>query len=196
MALDTFVAGAYTSTYNAIGVGLTRAGYNLSVVPKFERINETDLYGETLIDGIYRGCDATIDYVARAYKAGSVSPFWPFGATRTGSTNTGGAAGAGDLGTAFSPTTPISTLMTDFAKPFVLTAVANTPAAIVGTATAKGGPLTVTAPLTCLAPDFDARLLFDSKLREVPTRLQLLPTVSTAQTGEPASGALYHFLRT
>lgn len=186
MALDTFVAGAYTATYNAVAVGLTRSGFTLAATPKYERINESDLYGETLIDGVFRGADCTLEWVSRAYKAGSVSPFWPFGNTFT----------AGDLGVIATPTVPISSLMSDLAKAVVLTAVANTPAHIVGTATPKAGPLTLTAPKATLAPDFDARLLFDSKLREVPIKLQLLPVLSTGQAGEPTSGSIYHHIRT
>lgn len=53
----------------------------------------------------------------------------------------------------------------------VLTATPNTPAA--------AAPASLTATASILAPNFDARLLFDSRLREVPVRLQLLPFSST-----------------
>jgi hypothetical protein len=191
------VAGAYAGTLNALALGICRNGYTLGFQPKYELLNESDLHGETLLDGIFRGMDVTIDFVCRsAVAAGALQSVWPWGATRSGSANAGGAVGAGDFGTTFTPTLPAGSLMTDVAKSLVLTAANNTPAAILGTATAKAGPLTLTAPLAVVPQGFDGRILFDSKLREIPARLQLLPTLSTAQSGEPASGSLYHFIRT
>lgn len=155
MAFDTFIAGAYTATYNAVDTGVTKQGYDLSQSAKAEMIDETDVYGRSTIDWVYRGGDAFLQFSSRAYKAGSVTPFWPYGA----------------LGVISTTAAPIGRLASNIAAAMVLTATANTPAA--------AAPASLTANLSLLAPNFDARILFDSRLREVPVRLQLLPFSSS-----------------
>src|SRR6266852_668710 len=80
MALDTFVAGRYSSTYNAVDVGITQDGYELQQDSKAEPINATDAYAESMIDFVYRGGDVFLQFESKAYKAGSITPFWPWGA--------------------------------------------------------------------------------------------------------------------
>ena len=155
MALDTLIAGAYTATFNAVSVGITRQGFELSMTGKHEMIDESDAFGLTTIDTVYRGGDCFLQWTSRAYKAGSYAPFWPFGA----------------LGVISTTAAPISRLGSSIAQATVLTAVANTPAA--------AAPATLTASLAILAPNFDGKLLFDSRLREVPVRQQLLPSLSS-----------------
>lgn len=155
IALDTLISGAYSGTYNAVAVGITRQGFDLDMTVKQEMIDESDAYGLTTIDWIYRGGDAFLQWTSRAYKAGSYAPFWPFGA----------------LGVIATTAAPISRLASAIAAATVLTAVANTPAAAT--------PATLTAPLALLAPNYNGKLLFDSRLREVPVRQQLLPSLSS-----------------
>ena len=161
MALDTFVAGPYVGTYNAVGIGLTEDGYDLDAGLKQEVIDESDGYGNSLLDYIYRGGDAFMNWSAKAFKPGSISPLWPWG---------------GSLGEISSTTGPVGRLASDMALPLILTAVANTPAAVVGNAC-----VTFTASKSILAPGFGIKLNFNSKLRKVPTRLALLPYVSTTK---------------
>lgn len=155
MAIDfgegTLIAGPYTATYNAVDVGFTLDGFRYSHEYAAEMINQSDLYGEMLIDLIYRGGNARINYTSRTYKAGSVSPFWPWGS----------------LYTMFTAAAPIARTGRSAAKAFVLTAVANTPAAAT--------PATLTAAKAILAPNSGGELLFDSKVRNVPVQLLLLP---------------------
>lgn len=158
MALDSLVAGAYTATWNAVAVGLTRQGFELSMQTKAEMIDETDQFGMTTIDWIYRGLDAFLQFTCRAYKAGSTGPFWPWAA----------------LGQVRTALLPIGRLASDVAQAVVLTATSATPAA--------SSPASLTGSKSLLAPNFDGRLLFDSRLREVPIRLQLLPSDSTGTT--------------
>lgn len=154
MALDVFVAGPYNGTYNAVALGITADGFKLDLTLKQENIDESDLYGGSLLDYVYRGGDATMEYRSKAYKPGSVAPMWPWG----------------PLGQITSTAAPVGRLASDVASPFVLTAVANTPAAVIGNACA-----TFTASKAILAPGYNPSLLFTSKLREVPVRLALLP---------------------
>lgn len=155
MALDTFIAGAYSASYAAADVGVSRTGYDLQHTPKAEMVDETDAYGLSTVDWIYRGGDAFVNFTSRAYKAGSIAAFWPYGA----------------LGVISTSAAPIARLASAIAGAFVLSATANTPAAT--------SPASLTANLALLAPNFDARLLYDSRLRDVPCRLQLLPFSSS-----------------
>lgn len=118
-------------------------------------IDESDAYGNATIDYIYRGGNCYCQFDSKAYKAGSTSPFWPWGA----------------MGVMVTTAAPIGRLASAVASAFVLTAVANTPAA--------AAPATLTATKAILAPNFSGDLLFNSKLRRVPVRLQFLPYVST-----------------
>lgn len=158
MALDTFVAGRYAGTFNAVDVGITRDGYVLEQESRQEVIDETDLYGGSVIDAVYRGGNCFLRFDSKAYKAGSITPFWPWGA----------------LGVLFTTAAPIGRLATDVASAMVLTATAGTPAA--------AAPATLTAPDAILAPNSSAALLFNSKVREVPVRLQLFPYDATGGT--------------
>ena len=160
MALGTFIAGRYTATYNAVGTGLTDAGYEVEQTAKAEMIDKSDGYGDTLLDWIYRGGESTIQFSSKEYMAGSLAAFWPWG---------GGASG-----TLITSSVPIATLASTVAKPIVLTSTTGTPAAT--------APASLTAPLALLAPNYAAKLLFDSRLRVVPIRLQLLPSTTTGVT--------------
>lgn len=155
MALDTFISGAYTSTYNAVDTGISEAGYEFDTGAAAEVIDESDVYGGSVIDFIYRGGATYVDFRALAYKAGSITPFWPWGAQ-------------GVLATAAAP---IGRLASDVAMSHVLTSTANTPAAAV--------PATRTATKAILAPNISGKLLFNSKLRSVPIRLIYLPILSS-----------------
>lgn len=120
-----------------------------------DNIDSSDQYADSLIDLLYRGGDCSITFTSKAYKAGSIAPFWPWGA----------------LGVMATAAAPIGRLASDVAKAFVLTSTANTPAA--------AAPATLTASLAILAPNSPARLLFNSKLRQVPIKLQCLPSLSS-----------------
>lgn len=146
MALDVFIAGRYSHTYNSVDTGITRDGFELQQDSRAEEISETDLAGETLIDFVYRGGRVTLQYNGKAYKAGALTPFWPWGAM-------------GVLGV-------IGRLASDVALASVLTSTAGTPAAT--------APASLTGTKAILAPNNPARLLFSSKVREVPVRLELL----------------------
>lgn len=160
MALDTFVAGRYSGAYNSVDVGITQEGYTLQQDSDGELINETDAYGGSVIDWVFRGGNSFLQFESKAYKAGSISPFWPWGA----------------LGVMLAAAAPIGRLASDAAVSMVLSAVANTPAA--------AAPASLTGTKSLLAPNNPASLLFNSKVRNVPVRLQLLPyLISTGTYG-------------
>lgn len=154
MPLGTFVAGRYAGTYNAVDVGITDEGYELQVSPSKEMIDESDAYGQSAIDGIYRGGNAFLIFTSKEYKAGSISPFWPYGA----------------LGVLATTAAPIGRLDSAIAAAMVLSSTANTPAA--------AAPASLTAALAILADGANGALLYNSKLRKVPVRLRLYPGAS------------------
>lgn len=147
MPLDTFVSGAYSHTYNSVDTGITHNGYDLQIASRGEPVGPSDVHGQSVIDLVYRGGDVHIQYDSMAYKAGAITPFWPW-------------AAIGTVGV-------IGRLGSNVAATALLTSTAGTPAA--------AAPTTVTGTKAILAENFDARLLFHSVLRSVPTRLRLLP---------------------
>lgn len=171
MALDTFIAGRYSATYNSNDVGITKEGYELTLDTEMEDIGETDAWGNTVIDGVWRGGNCFLQFTSVAYKTGSLGAFWPWG---------GQLAGAGVLGILVDDSIaapnklPIGTLASNQALALVLTAAAGTPAA--------STPATLTASKALLAKNNNGRLLFNSKLREVPVRLRFFPTTSASVT--------------
>lgn len=147
MALDTFIAGRYSTTYNSVDVGITEQGYELQQDSKAQLINQSDAYGEMIIDFVYRGGDVYLTFEGLAYKAGAITPFWPWGAI--------GVTGV------------IARLASDVALATVMTATTGTPAVAT--------PATWTSSKSILAPNNPARLLYNSRLRTVPIRLLILP---------------------
>lgn len=155
------MAGRYSATFAGGDVGITADGYNIQQDTELEDIGETDAYGLTVIDGVFRGGQCFCDYRSKEYKAGSLAATWPYGGT---------LAGAGVLGILINPgagNTPIGILASSLAKAFVLTSTAGTPAAT--------SPSTLTATQALLARNSNLALMFNSKLREVPTRLRFYP---------------------
>lgn len=155
ISFGPIIAGAYTGTYNSVDVGFTLDGFRYGVDAKAEMLNQSDVFGETLFDFVYRGADAQMSFTSRTFKAGALTPFWPWGSA---------------LGQIFSASLPIGRLARDVASAFVLTVVANTPADA-STPTLD----TLTATKAILAPNTRSDLMFDSRARNVPITLQLLP---------------------
>jgi hypothetical protein len=167
MALDTFISGRYAHTYNSVDTGITDDdGYALEQQTVEELIDDSDAYGGTIIDWIWRGRNVTLEYTGKAYKAGSIVPYTIVSSA---------------LGILTNAANPIGRLASNLAVASVLTAVANTPA--------EASPASLTASKALLAPGYPVKLLFTTKLRKVPVKLQLLPY-------DAGSGVLRHFSMT
>lgn len=147
MALETLIAGPYSGTYNSVDVGVTENGYEIQQESSVQDITPTDLYGDTVIDSVYRGGNVFLQFESKAYKTGSITPFWPWAALGLHGTS-------GRLGS-------------NVASAMVLTAKAGT--------TASTTPATLTGSKSILAPNSPARLLYSSVLRTVPVRLRVYP---------------------
>lgn len=148
MTIATLIGGAYTGTLGGTALGISEQGFNLVLVPKAERIEETDAYGLTLIDFFFRGvdCSTVVDFME--YRSGTITSAWPWG--------TLGAQGI------------IARLGSAIAGSMVLTAVSGTPAA--------SSPASLTAARSVLEPGHNVTLAFNSKLRKVPIRYVHLPS--------------------
>lgn len=147
MTLATLVAGAYSGTYNAVALGIQENGFELQFEPHEKLVNQSDAYGETIIDALYTGADHYLQFTGLSYGAGMTAPMWPFG--------TLGVMGI------------IGRLHSALAMPIVLTATAGTPAAT--------APATLTGPKSLLAANANPKLLFTTEVRKVPIRLRLHP---------------------
>ncbi len=142
MALGAFIAGRYSSTYAASSLGITETGYDLVFAPQYEKIDESDAWGLTLIDLVYRGVRAQV--IARSLEygaAGILGAIWPWGTY-------------GTLGVIAR-----MSVVSSLAGALVLTSTAGTPAA--------SSPTTLTCSRTQITEDSLA-LAHNSKLRRVP----------------------------
>lgn len=159
MAQNGFIAGEYTSTYDAVDLGETEGGFTLENTMLAEPI-VADNMGQTVQDLVYQGQSAFISFVSlEPDKAAILEAFHPFWAS----------AAVTDMLKISDSTNVIGQLGTAVAKALVLTVVANTPAA--GT----GGIATITLDKAILAPNFPKQLLFATRTRRLPLRFQLLP---------------------
>jgi hypothetical protein len=151
MSITAPIAGAYTGSYAAAALGYTRSGYNLNFVTKAERLEETDIYGQSLICLVDRGMQMTIDTICKIYSTATIRALFPWV--------------AGTFGRVYAAANPISQIAAAAggADSLVLTVVANTPAAT------GAGPTTLTAA-TILASDQNLQLVLSSVIREVPLR--------------------------
>lgn len=156
--IGTYIDGAYTGTFNAVAIGPTENGWRLRKSMSGQAIDESDQFGNTLIDFFYRGGSCRISCDAQEYKAGTIAPFWPWGA----------------MGQVITSANPIGIRASDVAKALVLTSTANTPAA--------AAPASITANYSIMAMGQDVNLDYHSRLRTVPIILQLLPYVSSSNT--------------
>jgi len=162
MAIAQVLAGHYTSTYGAVACNFTRNGYELEFSTKAEMVNESDAYGDSVIDFIHRGGNVSVmgEYRVQAAavglpsaSTGNMVAFYPWG---------------GNPGLMFSAGLPIGRRASDVAASFIMTSTALTPAA--------ASPATLTASKAILPPDSNLKLLFNSKARSVPLRMMFLPS--------------------
>lgn len=147
MPLGTFVAGAYTSTYNAVAIGITKEGYRLRFQFLKRLIDKSDLYGDTIIDAVFRGVNVNLTLQAIEYKAGVTGPAFPY-------------AALGVLGV-------IGRLDSNLAQAVVLTATAGTPAA--------AAPATWTGSKCIIGENNNVEWVYDAQNRETPIGFRVYP---------------------
>lgn len=151
MGLVAVIGGRYSGAYSGSNTGITETGYELQQSVATEDIDETDAYGGSIVDFFYRGANTYLQFASKEYAYG-ISPFWPW-------------ASLGAMGI-------IGRLASAVAAAMVLTSTSGTPAA--------SSPATLTGGAAILAPNFPAGLLYNSKARNVPVRLLLLPYIPSS----------------
>ncbi len=159
-ALVLPVSGPYVSTWDALPIGTCNDdGYELSCVLQGQEVNETDAYGMTLVEAIYRGQNWRCRLRGVEWnKTGLLEILQMFGHT---------FAGTGSLTPAL---LAIGDRWSTYCFPLVLTAILTSPPTT---------PLSLTAVNAGFAPNSQTAFLLTSKLREMPLELVFLPYSST-----------------
>jgi hypothetical protein len=139
--------------------GLVEGVRRLSRRPQ-ARLFQADAYGDTDIDGVFRGGNASLSIVLKEWTANIRAMLWPFGGNNS-------TADFGAIGVANAP--GIGKLLTDMAGQIILTAATGTPAA--GTL----GPATITFAKAIMSPDTDIEILMGAEPRDIPVVFKLFP---------------------
>lgn len=152
------ISGPYVGTWNAFSLGTQNDdGYELACTLPGQEVAETDAFGMTLVEAIYRGMNWRCRFRGLEWKAGLLAILEMFG--------TQGALGDGNL-------TPILTVIGDrwtkYCLPLVLTAILGNP---------PTKPSSLTATNAGFAPNSQSMFNMTSKVRELPLELTLLPYV-------------------
>lgn len=159
-ALGTFAPGYYTMTIvgasGAADCGLVEGVRRLRRRSKWEPI-KADQWGDTTIDGVYRGADVFLSMVFKEWKT----------PVKERILNMFSPTDSGQVG-------EVGELITNFAKQIVLTAQAGSPAA-------AAGPATLTAAQAILAADNEIEILLGNLQRDVPIMFQLIPYVTSGE---------------
>lgn len=155
MALGTFRPGVHTATLGGSALGLTTGdGFRLRWARRSIPINNTNVYGDCLIDGIHRGVgNVQLIVTLKEINAAVQEAIWPWG--------TSGMDGlVGEVGE----------LDSTFASALVITAAAGSPAA----ANPPSGTGVFTANLALLARDNDLQFLFGPIETDIPIVFDLM----------------------
>lgn len=160
--LGTFVAGAYTGTYqipsgSAIALGLTQEGYRLRWTYSTDNIEATDAYGQgTLIEMFYQGINVWISGIFKEYKTQPLASTAPWNALP--------ATGAGTLNLGI-----VGRVASAVGGQLVLTSTAGTPAA--------SSPATLTAPVVIQDTGAQVEVLLGPTHRTTPFNYRVIPTL-------------------
>lgn len=156
--LVSIYPGSYTVTYGGNSIGMTTDdGLRLRRKLFVQDVKGSQVYGETKLDGIYRGCDVDILMTLREWNANLRSLL--------GTYSTSGAFN-GTIGL-------IGVLQSSLANTLVLTATASTPAAT------SNSPATITASGAVLSAEQDLDLLLTPSDRQILVVMSLIPYSST-----------------
>lgn len=153
------ITGPYTGTWNALALGTQdENGFELQCNFRGQEINATDAYGQTLVEGIYRGQDWRLRLTGLEWdKTGLLGALQTFGQVGAVTTLTPKLASIGQRWSSFS-------------QVLILTAILGNPPCI---------PQTLTASSAVVAPNSESRFNLTSQARRFPLEMVLLPYSST-----------------
>lgn len=149
------VSGPAVGTWNSLALGtLNDDGYELACTIQGQEINQSDAYGMTLVEAIYRGQNWRCRIRGLEWnKAGLLDSLNAFGRT-------------GNSGTFTPQLTAIGDKMTNYSKVLLLTAILGSPPTT---------PQTITASSAVIAPQSQTAFNITSKMREMPIEYVLFP---------------------
>lgn len=155
------VSGPYTATWQAFPLGTQNDdGYVLKGTYQGQEINQSDVYGMTLVEAIWRGLNWKLAFKGLEFnKSGILASMQAFGST-SGAPPTGLTPTLANIGARF----------TAFAQALVLTAILGNPPSFVQTLTANSA---------IVAPQSNVEYMLTSKMREAPFEMVLLPYATT-----------------
>lgn len=151
------VSGPYIGTWNGASLGTQNDdGYVLLGQYTGQEVNQSDAYGMTLVEAIWRGLNWRLRFRGLEFnKPGILAALQAFGSS-------------GAAATTFTPTLAnVGDRYSKFAQSLVLTAVLG--------AYPPTMPATLTALSAIIAPQSNVDLLMTSKVREAPLEMVLLP---------------------
>jgi hypothetical protein len=159
-ALVLPVSGPYTATWGGLNLGTQNDdGYVLAATFQGQEVNQSDAYGMTLVEAIWRGINWKMRFRGLEFnRPGILAALQAFGST-------------GAPSTTLTPTLAnIGNRYSLFAQALVLTAVLPNPPSFVQTLTALSA---------IVSPQSSAEYLMTSKVREAPFEMVLLPYAAT-----------------
>lgn len=161
MALITMRPGVWSFVYNSVALGLTNGdGFKLKFKRKSKKVNNTNLYGDALIDGIFMGLgDVQLVTTLKEWNAGVQHLI-----------NPNGTAGPPPVFDGIQGI--VGTLDSAKAQQLVGTCLTGTPDATIS----KGGVANANT-FTCLAilaPENDIEFLMAPQETDIPVLLDLL----------------------
>lgn len=160
------IAGPYSATWDAFTLGVQNDdGYELAVTIVGQEVNETDQFGMTLVEAIFRGFNWRCRLRNLTWALGTVGLLKQFG--------TSGTAGDGLL----TPTLAgIGSKWSATNQTLLLTSLLGSP---------PTAPATLTATNSGFAPNSQSAFQLTSKVREVPVEMVLLPYPSAGSGSTP-----------
>jgi hypothetical protein len=162
------VSGPYTCTFNGLPLGTQGDdGFQLNVTLQGQEVNESDAYGMTLVEGIYRGQNWRLRLRGLEWnKTGLLSIVQMFGWQ--------GGNMPGATANTLAPTLgAIGDRWTKYCQALVLTAILGNPPTT---------PQTLTATNAGFAPNTNTEMIMTSKVREMPIEMVLIPYVGAGSS--------------
>ena len=153
-ALVVPISGPYVGLFNAQALGVQNDdGFQLLCTLQGQEVNETDAYGLTLVEAIYRGQNWRCRLRGLEWKSGLLNILQMFGQSGAVTTLTPVLQNIGDR-------------WSKFCQTLVLTAILGNP---------PSTPATITSTNAGFAPQYQTEFMFTSKVRELPLELVFLP---------------------
>jgi hypothetical protein len=149
------ISGPYVGAWNNLPLGtLNDDGYELSCTLQGQEVNETDAYGMTLVEAIWRGQNWRIRLRGLEWnKTGLLAILQMFGMTGAATTLTPALTAIGDR-------------WTKYCQVLLLSAILNYPPSV---------PQALSASSAGFAPNSQSAFNLTSKVREFPLELVLFP---------------------